>query len=93
MVKTAPLNHDAYVYLKKLQMVLLEKYKRYITIADILSGMSHVLTDIDDTAKKIIVVRRQDHEDVISVDGERGNNSNEYKHPGIMIIEDEDAKV
>lgn len=93
MVKTAPLNHDTYMYLKKVQMILLEKYRRSITIADILSGMSNILTDAEDTAKKIIMMRRRDHEDIMSIDTEHGNNGGESRHPEIIPIEDEDIKT
>lgn len=93
MVKTAPLDEDTHTYLKKLQITLAEKYKRNITIADILAGMSKVLVDIDDTARKIIHVRARDHGQVIYyihesdkvVSGEVSDNKSQ--HVGVGLVE------
>lgn len=96
MVKTAPLDEDTHTYLKKLQITLAEKHKRNITIADIVAGMSKILVDIDDTARKIIHVRARDHEQIIYGNGvvsDKNDVRNSNKGSGIELTKDDDVKV
>ncbi len=96
MVKTAPLDEDTHTYLKKLQMTLTEKYKRNITIADILAGMSKILIDIDDTARKIIRVRALDHSQIIYENkdmSDKNDGENRSKSLGVRLVEDDDIRT
>lgn len=96
MVKTAPLDEDTHTYLKRLQMTLAEKHKRNITIADIVAGMSKILIDIDDTARKIIHVRARDHEQIIYGNddtSDKNNGENGGKGPGIELVKEDDVKT
>lgn len=91
MVKTSPLNDDAHKCLKEAQMIIYKKYNRQISFSDILS---YLLRDPEDVAKKVMDVRFQEHQDIISEDfrsNDAGNN--EQKSPRIVLVEQGDVRT
>lgn len=91
MVKTTPLNDGAHKCLKEAQMIIYKKYNRQISFSDILS---YILKDPEDVAKRVMNVRFQEHQDIISEDF-RSNDveRNEQKSSGIALVEQGDVRT
>ena len=96
--KTTPLYDGTHIQLKEVQMVLLKKYKRRLSIAEIVSYIVDMIKDPKEIAKKIMDIR---HNEYKSGSGESNgndqkfdnNSSNVPKSYEIPLIKEEDINV
>ncbi len=103
MVKTAPLYDDTHMQVKEVQMALLKKYRRQLSVADIMSYVFKIIKDPMEVAKKIMEIRNNEYKEIHgseesnkeigldAVDSDKNDGDDFPKSSGVVLIKEEDV--